>query len=42
VATEHCNERYLTVLWLSHIASILVDSCVNCQINASYTSMPNC
>jgi len=34
VATEHCDEHCLTVLWLSDIASILVDSCINRKINA--------
>jgi len=39
VTTKHCNESSLAVLWLSHIASILVDSCINCQLNASCTSI---
>ena len=41
VAMEHCNERYLAVLWLSHIAKILVDLCINCQVNVSANCQVN-
>ena len=38
-AISHCFVRFLTVLWLSHIASILVDSCINGQSNTSCPSI---
>ena len=32
VAIEHCNECYLTLLWFSHITSILVDCALTVKL----------